>query len=305
MLTCKQPLYDCDMQRSFPAFATKATNGQSGNYRKLAKPRDKKNHENMIAKSDEQSDVEDNYEYPKQDLVSEFPADSYDHNIKPSSTAASSASEIVALFMKAKSQPKDDCHAKVKDQGFKMSETKSTRTVGSTFLEVLKKYLPQGEVQKNKALHFEAPRRQKTLTTQSLKSNSLPKALHTQSVEISPSSIKESLVVRKQDQRVSASCQPGGRRLVNDYVNLKQANKVQSESNFQSTTPHMLDTSRVTSMNTSESMPDQLASPLIEHMNLSTLRIPEMRIIAKSRGLKGYSKLKKGELLELLKKNSN
>lgn len=306
MLMRKQPLYNCDMKRSFPAFATKATKGQSGNYyRKLAKPRDKRNHENMSAKSDELSDFEDNDEYPKQDLVCEFSADSYDHDVKSSSTVASSASEIVALFMKVKSHPKDDSHAKDKGQGVKMSEAKPTATVGFTLLEAVKKYLPQKDVQENKALHFEAPTRQRTLTIQSLKSNSLPKEVHTESVEISPSSIKEILVVGEHDQRVSAGCQPGSGGLVDDYVNLTQANKEQLESSLQSTTPHMLDTSRMTSMNTSKSMPDELASSLIEHMDLSTLRIPEMRIIAKSRGLKGYSKLKKGELLELLKKNSN
>lgn len=367
MLMRKQPLYNCDMKRSFPDFTTKATKGQSGNYyRKLAKPRDKRNHENMSAKSDELSDFEDNDKYPKQDLVCEFSADSYDHDVKSSSTVASSASEIVALFMKVKSHPKDDSHAKDKGQGVKMSEAKPTGRVESTFLEVLKKYLPQEDVQKNKALHFEAPMgqqtltqpkddshvkdkgqgvkmseakptatvgftlleavkkympqknvqenkalhfeaptRQRTLTIQSLKSNSLPKEVHTESVEISPSSITEILVVGQHDQRVSAGCQPGSGGLVDDYVNLTQANKEQLESSLQSTTPHMLDTSRMTSMNTSKSMPDELASSLIEHMDLSTLRIAEMRIIAKSRGLKGYSKLKKGELLELLKKNSN
>lgn len=133
----------------------------------------------------------------------------------------------------------------------------------------------------------------------------MPKEVHTESVEISPSSITEILVVGQHDQQVSAGCQPGSGGLVDDYVNLTQANKEQLESSLQSTTPHMLDTSRMTSMNTSKSMPDELASSLIEHMDLSTLRIAEMRIIAKSRGLKGYSKLKKGELLELLKKNSN
>lgn len=202
-------------------------------------------------------------------------------------------------------QPKDDSHVKDKGQGVKMSEAKPTATVGFTLLEAVKKYLPQKNVQENKALHFEAPTRQRTLTIQSLKSNSLPKEVHTESVEISPSSITEILVVGQHDQRVSAGCQPGSGGLVDDYVNLTQANKEQLESSLQSTTPHMLDTSRMTSMNTSKSMPDELASSLIEHMDLSTLRIAEMRIIAKSRGLKGYSKLKKGELLELLKKNSN
>lgn len=299
MLMCKQPFYDIDMQRSFPAFVTKATGGQSGNYRKLAKSQDKKNHENLNAKSNELSDVEDDYEYPKQEFVSEFPADSYDHNVKPSSTAASSASEIVALFMKAKAQPKDDSHVKVKDQRVQMSEAKPTGTIGSIFLEVLQKYQPQRDVQKNKAPHFEAPSRQRALTTESVERNSFPKAPHTQSVKISTSSIKESLVVR---QQVSASCQPGGRELVDDHVNLTPENKAQLKSNLQSTTPHMLDTSREAFLNTSESMPDQPASSLIEHMDLSTLRVPEMRIIAKSRGLKGYSKLNKGELLELLRK---
>lgn len=302
LLMCKQPLYDIDMQRAFPAFLTKATRGQSRNYRKLANPRDKKNHENMNAKSDELSDIEDDYECPKQEFVSEFPADSYDHNVKPSSTAASSASEIVALFMKVKSQPKDDSHVKVKDQGVQMSEAKPTKTVGSAFLEVLQKYLPEREVQKKKAPHFEARRRQRALTTQSVESNSFPKAPHTQSVKTSASSIKESSVPRQQDQWVSASCQPGSRGLVDDHVNLIPANKAQLKSILQSTTAHMLDTPHVNSVKTSESVPDQLASSLIEHMDLSTLRIPEMRIIAKSRGLKGYSKLKKGELLELLRK---
>lgn len=35
--------------------------------------------------------------------------------------------------------------------------------------------------------------------------------------------------------------------------------------------------------------------------NLDELKLPELKELAKRRGIKGYSKLKKGELLELLK----
>ena len=37
-----------------------------------------------------------------------------------------------------------------------------------------------------------------------------------------------------------------------------------------------------------------------QQMDLSALKLPELRALAKSRGLKGFSKLKKGELMELL-----
>ncbi|XP_044492333.1 rho-N domain-containing protein 1, chloroplastic-like [Mangifera indica] len=38
----------------------------------------------------------------------------------------------------------------------------------------------------------------------------------------------------------------------------------------------------------------------IEHPELSALKLPELRAIAKSRGVKGFSKMKKGKLVELL-----
>lgn len=37
-----------------------------------------------------------------------------------------------------------------------------------------------------------------------------------------------------------------------------------------------------------------------QHKDLSALKLPELRALAKSRGMKGFSKLKKGELMELL-----
>lgn len=40
--------------------------------------------------------------------------------------------------------------------------------------------------------------------------------------------------------------------------------------------------------------------PVVQHEDLSALKLPELRALAKSRGLKGFSKLKKVELVELL-----
>ncbi|KAJ7972644.1 rho-N domain-containing protein 1, chloroplastic [Quillaja saponaria] len=42
---------------------------------------------------------------------------------------------------------------------------------------------------------------------------------------------------------------------------------------------------------------------LVEHEDLSALKLPELRVLAKSRGLKGFSKMKKGELVELLNRS--
>ncbi|KAJ7977235.1 Rho-N domain-containing protein 1, chloroplastic [Quillaja saponaria] len=39
---------------------------------------------------------------------------------------------------------------------------------------------------------------------------------------------------------------------------------------------------------------------LVEHEDYSALKLPELRVLAKSRGLKGFSKMKKGGLVELL-----
>ncbi|EEF30349.1 rho-N domain-containing protein 1, chloroplastic [Ricinus communis] len=41
-----------------------------------------------------------------------------------------------------------------------------------------------------------------------------------------------------------------------------------------------------------------------EHEDLSSLKLPELRALAKSRGLKGFSKMKKGDLVELLSGDS-
>ncbi|XP_061375308.1 rho-N domain-containing protein 1, chloroplastic-like [Gastrolobium bilobum] len=46
-----------------------------------------------------------------------------------------------------------------------------------------------------------------------------------------------------------------------------------------------------------ESVEEQL---VVRHEDLSALKLPELRALAKSRGLKGFSKMKKGELMELL-----
>ncbi|XP_019428872.1 PREDICTED: rho-N domain-containing protein 1, chloroplastic-like [Lupinus angustifolius] len=42
---------------------------------------------------------------------------------------------------------------------------------------------------------------------------------------------------------------------------------------------------------------------VVQHEDLSALKLPELRAIAKSRGLKGFSKMKKGDLVELLSGN--
>ncbi|KAF7818428.1 rho-N domain-containing protein 1, chloroplastic-like [Senna tora] len=39
---------------------------------------------------------------------------------------------------------------------------------------------------------------------------------------------------------------------------------------------------------------------VVQHEDLSALKLPELRALAKSRGIKGFSKMKKGELMELL-----
>ncbi|KAJ6336139.1 hypothetical protein OIU78_012697 [Salix suchowensis] len=43
---------------------------------------------------------------------------------------------------------------------------------------------------------------------------------------------------------------------------------------------------------------------LIEHEDLSSLKLPELRALAKSRSVKGFSKMKKGDLVELLSGSS-
>ncbi|KAM1153188.1 rho-N domain-containing protein 1, chloroplastic-like [Malus sylvestris] len=43
---------------------------------------------------------------------------------------------------------------------------------------------------------------------------------------------------------------------------------------------------------------------LVESRDLSTLKLPELRVLAKSRGVKGFSKMKKAELLELLSRSA-
>eukprot|EP00262_Sarcandra_glabra_P009069 TRINITY_DN23057_c0_g1_i1.p1 TRINITY_DN23057_c0_g1~~TRINITY_DN23057_c0_g1_i1.p1 ORF type:complete len:364 (+),score=66.43 TRINITY_DN23057_c0_g1_i1:92-1183(+) len=46
---------------------------------------------------------------------------------------------------------------------------------------------------------------------------------------------------------------------------------------------------------------DEISEPVpAEHVDLSTLKLSDLRTLAKSRGVKGYSKLKKAELVELL-----
>ncbi|KAJ6412174.1 hypothetical protein OIU84_005269 [Salix udensis] len=43
---------------------------------------------------------------------------------------------------------------------------------------------------------------------------------------------------------------------------------------------------------------------LTEHEDLSSLKLPELRVLARSRGVKGFSRMKKGELVELLSGSS-
>nr|DAD19911.1 TPA_asm: hypothetical protein HUJ06_021374 [Nelumbo nucifera] len=48
---------------------------------------------------------------------------------------------------------------------------------------------------------------------------------------------------------------------------------------------------------------DEVMEEPTNQMDLSKLKLSELRVVAKSRGVKGFSKLKKGELLELLGRN--
>ncbi|XP_077227742.1 rho termination factor isoform X2 [Tasmannia lanceolata] len=50
-----------------------------------------------------------------------------------------------------------------------------------------------------------------------------------------------------------------------------------------------------------ELSPTEIAEKGLDLQRLDVLKLPELKDLAKSRGVKGYSKLKKGELLELLK----
>lgn len=45
---------------------------------------------------------------------------------------------------------------------------------------------------------------------------------------------------------------------------------------------------------------DEDKEQLIEQRDLSACKLPELRALAKSQGMKGFSKMKKAELLELL-----
>lgn len=45
---------------------------------------------------------------------------------------------------------------------------------------------------------------------------------------------------------------------------------------------------------------DEEGEDSIDHGDLSAMKLPELRTLAKSRGIKGYSRMKKGELLEML-----
>lgn len=54
------------------------------------------------------------------------------------------------------------------------------------------------------------------------------------------------------------------------------------------------------SENESSDVDEEDGEQLIEHEDLSALKLPELRALAKSRGLKGFSKMKKGDLVSLL-----
>eukprot|EP01018_Ginkgo_biloba_P030545 Gb_41693 [translate_table: standard] len=308
LLMCKRPLHA--VQACIPAFAMKT--GQSEGFGKQKRLNHRK------------EDSEHSQPLP----LPAFTSAPNNPQLKPSSTSASSESDIVALFMKVKSQPKEARQVKDKDQRVHLQAAKPKGTADSV-LKVLQRYSYQGDLKNKSSLQHPTSCEDGISTVQTSTSESISESQHLKSVVTSTNSLEESSqtnelsfkrlpsnfvrrspiiasVVRQQDQLASASSPAEGKGFEDASFKLGHGDKNQRDSSLHYSVPKIPEST--TSVNTRESESSttvQVVSSLIEQMDLSTLRLPEMRIIAKSRGLKGYSKLKKADLLELLKEDTS
>ncbi|GLJ53778.1 hypothetical protein SUGI_1147710 [Cryptomeria japonica] len=114
-------------------------------------------------------------------------------------------------------------------------------------------------------------------------------------------------VVRQQEQIASVSFQPENSGFADDSLNVGHDDEKQIKSVVQHAASDVPETSSISAVKVGESkslMNDnalQLDSSLVQQVDLRTLKLSDLKIIAKSHGLKGFSRLKKDELLELLK----